>query len=241
MTTEWIIGLTLLPAIIFLLVASSVVVVVRRLSDPQLEPLGMDAPRVPSGLADASVHRWAQSCNFQFLGYYYEHRTGSFIAAWQLTDQPTFFCVYILQDRRFYDFITLYDRNISLCTGSSKDGQTLPSPPGHFVQTFTHVTLDQQYTEHNYADTFIRGRLELILRADVTFETAFVNSLRRTAQHVRTLPFWFFRGLHWFFVRRRRLHGRTIEQLWRENRLPMPNESADEPEFAAATADVSRF
>lgn len=224
---EIIAGLVLAVLAVHVLLAGILVLQVRLLSRPRVEAVSeAGGGRVPP----AEEERWATENGFAFLGNYVMKIGGQLarIAVWQRPDRPTFFCRYVIeaQNRRqqSYDLVTLFAEEVGLTTGSSRDGQLFPTRPGSFMQTFTGLSLDQQWSVHIDMENYLmdRGGAGLV-ELEEPFEAVFVRAIVRQMEYIKTIPFWPLRGAYWYFVRRYQRHGKTIQQQHDKGWKKLPN------------------
>jgi len=183
-----------------------------------------------------AVADWAYNNGFDtFLGAYMV-RLGveSFIAAWEHHGRPTYFCLYQAANRIFYDFVTIFSENRSLTTGSTKDGQFLPKPPGHYVQTFSSVSVAELYDRHRSAEQYLTMVGGITSRPLVSsFQETLAGAVKEQAAYIQSLGLWPLRAPVWYFIRKHRLHNKTIEQLHMARKAVLPHDP-DFVEFVAS-------
>jgi len=177
--------------------------------------------------AEQQHAEWAYRQGFDtYLGsYLIRLGTDCYIAAWQHRQRPTYFCVYYTANRFLFDFATIFSENRGLTTGSTKDGQFLPKPPGDYIQTFSGLSLDEQFNQHAVSEHYLMtaGRLQL-LSVPWTFEEAVLESIKMQAAYIQSLSMWPMRAPYWFFIRKGRLHNKSIEELHNAGMAPLPHE-----------------
>jgi len=197
---------------------------VKRLCNPLLEPLTLEQGRSDEPIeGTAYSHEWAKSNDFTFIGYFVLQ--GALIAAWKHSDQSTFFCQYIVQDICSYDFATEFENHISLTTGSGLETQLFPPQPKHYKQSFSNITLDEQWKRHVEMKNYLIevGQAKLT-RIDRPFNEIFTESIRKQMKFIRSLWLWRFRGAYWFFVRRHLWHNKSIKTQHEKGMIKLPNE-----------------
>ena len=222
--------------ITIVLVAAGMWLVIAAVTFVQVRALGTAslAPYTPQeGGADTRIqatghsHQWAQDNGFAFVGWFVMPGQPALIAAWQHADQPTFFCQYFVRGQTTCDFATELAEEVSLTTGSTKDGQLFPCPPGHYKQTFTGLGLDQQWARHaegvKYLADVGRARPASL---DEPFEEVFVDAVRKEMAFIRGIPLWPLRAPYWYFVRRHLWHNRSIQSQHDKLAVALPNELA---------------
>ena len=182
----------------------------------KLKPLDNDTPPDQS-------HIWAAGSGFEFVGNF---RHGSvYIAGWEHTKRPSFFCEYRIQQKMFYDMVTTFADEMSLTTGSTKEGNLTPKPPGHYHQTFSNLSLEQLWEKHVEAENYLVEKAG-VKPPDVvlTFEDEITTAVQKELAYHKTIPLYHFRVPWWYFVRRNRLHNKTIRQQHESGIITLPNE-----------------
>lgn len=135
------------------------------------------------------------------------------VVAWQHEDEATWLCAYILPEGQFQiDFVSQLGDNW-LTTGTTKDGHLFPSAEGKYIQTFTVKTADELWDLHNDAVEYLEDNRNVRVTTDnVDFAHTLETALKKQHAHITSIPLWFLRIPWWYFTRRNRLHGRTVEQ-----------------------------
>jgi len=198
-------------SIVFVSIAQSL-----SLKQSKLKRLENDTP-------PESSHAWAADSGFEFAGNF---RLGSvYIAGWEHKRRPGFFCEYRLQQRTFYDIATNFADEMSLTTASTKDGNLTPKPPGHYHQTFSNLSLEQLWEKHIEAENYLVEKAG-VRPADVvlSFEDEITAAVQKELAYHKTIPLYHFRVPWWYFVRRNRLHNKTIRQQHEAGMITLPNE-----------------
>jgi len=197
---------------------------VKRLRDPLLEPLTQEHGKSDEPIeGTAYAHEWAKSNDFTFIGYFVLQN--ALIATWKHPDKATFFCQYIVQGVCSYDFETEFDNDISLTTGSGLETQLFPQQPKHYKQSFSNITLGEQWGKHIEMRNYLikMGQAKLV-RIEGQFDEIFVESIRKQMKFIRSLRLWRFRGAYWFFVRRHLWHNKSIKEQHKKGMIKLPNE-----------------
>lgn len=170
---------------------------------------------------------WTAANDFHnFLGgYYFGMPPGGFAAFWQHDSEPTYLLLLIVRGQRVLNFATAFDKEYGLDTVSMAS-EVYPAPPGHYKQTFSKLDLPQLYARHTEAARFLRtdGRLEFARTLPNSIAQAVSDDGKRQAAYVESMPLWPLRAPYWYYVRRLRLHNRTIEELHRKGLAPLPHE-----------------
>jgi hypothetical protein len=177
----------------------------------------------PSGEAPA----WAVANGFEFVGNF---RLGPvYIAGWEHTKRPSFFCEYRIQRKEFFDMVTTFADDMSLTTGSTKDGQLNPKPPGDYFQTFSNLSLGQLWEKHVEGENYLVGKGGVKLpEIMLLFEDEITGALCKELEYHKSIPLYHFRVPFWFFFRRRRWHNKSIQAQHERGMIRLPNEMKNE-------------
>jgi len=181
------------------------------------------------------LHQWAKGNGFEFLEYYLV-KTGFqrlFLAVWQRTDRPTFLCTYLVPTQSGFtkvtDIVTKFANNTSLTTANSSDAQTHPKPPKDYHQTFSRITLDEQWCRHIEMENFLMdvGDAKLVY-TEIQFEKCFVNDVRKEIRYIRSISYWYLLGAYWYFIRRNLWHNKSIKTQHEKGMIKLPNEMSED-------------
>lgn len=198
---------------------------VRGLSNPTLVPLSSQEQQHDEG------SQWAQENGFAFVGNF-AMKVGiaeTSMAIWRCSERPSFFCRYTAQAGNIvqtsFDFVTIFDGDIMLTTNDKADSQMLPQAPRHYLQSFSAVSLDQQWCQHVQMENYLMDAGgALLVQLNKAFEDCFIDTVRKQVEYVRSLSFWPLRGIYWFFVRRKLRHNLSIQAQHDKGLIMMPSE-----------------
>lgn len=210
---------SLLPFVIMVLlapfvIATGVYFLVRKMSQPEkmLFPL-------PNGLAPErqwvvnGYGHWLQSQQLQTIGAF---RFGSLeTIAFRQKGAPRFFSIVFSRMGVSFAVETFFDGtdSPSLETGTSGSTGMFPAPPRTYKQSFPGVTPDVAWQRHVDAEAYLIERFCLRYRPlTLPYEQILLNGVRTTTQYVRSIPFYPFRAVYWFFVSRRKANNRSIQE-----------------------------
>lgn len=156
---------------------------------------------------------WAKEEGFEWVGgYLIEAGSRIFIGAWQHAEKSVYFCVYCHAMGEAFDLVTYFSEGVTLTTGSTKDSQLLPPPPGEFMQAFPGKTHAELWEKHLLAEAFLASKLNVSPTPEhMPFDQVFTEAAHRQVDHVRSIPLWPVRAVYWFLVRRSRMSGRSIQ------------------------------
>ena len=224
-------GLESLLAILGVVVFIHLLLAVPMLVKPKLLPFKEGGAKWAWAVEDVAwLHDWAKRNEFDFLGYYIgKAGPPAFIAVWRRIDRPTFLCHYLLRNQhrvnKVSEIATEFAFGISLSTANSIDAQLHPKAPGFYHQTFSKITLDEQWYRHIEAENYLmdEGGAQLV-NTEESFEDLFLRSEQKQRKFVRSIPFWPFLILYWFFVRKRLWHGKSIRELHEKGMIKWPKE-----------------
>jgi hypothetical protein len=222
-------GLLLLPPG---LIAITLYVSVLKMSKPDLSMEAVNGEDYPADWQVVTTnHGWAQTNGFEFLGCYrMQAMQPTFIATWKHSQNPTFFCMYGVANVYAYDIVSIFTPQFGITTGTTKDGQLLPSEPGHYTQTFSDISLDELLRKHQEAEQYVQLqghiRPEHLYR---NFEVIFLEAIRGQMAHVRQIPLYPIRGIYWFLVRRSKRHNRSVQDLHRAGLEQLPTDPGWRP------------
>ena len=188
------------------------------------------APAPESGhdpqFAQLDQHQgWAVENGFEYAGAYtMSLGLKLFVGAWKHQHEPTYFIMVLGGDKQIYTFTTEFSEERSLDTVGSDDDM-LPSPPGHYKQTFGGLSLVDLYQRHLASMQYLRtaGNIQTRPRT-LSLEDAVSLDAKRQAAYVQTLPLWPFRAVYWYYIWKRMKHNKSVEQLHKAGKVLLPND-----------------
>jgi hypothetical protein len=145
-----------IAALVFFVICIVTIINVFSLAKITLSPSSKEIPD--------DIDRWAQNNEFMYIGCYETKITNvnTTIWAWGRVDRPTYFCQYLAKagahTNKVYDMVTEFADDISITTGSSKDSQLMPCPPGAYMQSFSRISLDEQWHRHIEAENYLMDK-----------------------------------------------------------------------------------
>ena len=124
-------------------------------------------------------------------------------SVWNSEEEKTRVAVYMAGEKTNIDFVTKYGDHLGITTASTKDAMTLPHIPGIYIQAFTGLGIQNQYQKHLDARKLIETNLEVSPQfSDEDALTEISTAIQRQGNYIMGLPFWFARGVYWYFFRR---------------------------------------
>jgi hypothetical protein len=153
---------------------------------------------------------WARSCQFAEVGVYRCQQ--NFILVWEHVDSATFFQVTLSPYGRFHNFTTVFEDDYSLLTANDRESLIFPAPPRRFVQSFGIEELELLHEKHAAAvGDLVRIKHLELCRTFPEFEEAYLASIRRQHEYVRSVFFYPIRGIWWYHIDRRARFNRPID------------------------------
>ena len=209
---EWVYVVAFLVFLAPVGIAAAAYFSVLALSKAKARPARPEAHRAEYAKA-RQYDDWAQGEGFEWLGgYLIEAGNRIFIGAWQHAEQSVYFCVYCHSLGTAFDLVTYFCDDVTLTTGSSKDGQMLPPHPGAFMQTFPGKSPEELWDRHLLAEAFLSSQMSVTAKPeDRPFDQVFTEAAHRQVAYVRSIPLWPLRAIYWYLVRRSRLAGKSIQ------------------------------
>lgn len=80
------------------------------------------------------------------------------------------------------------------------------------------------WQQHGEAEKFLFEEGAALTTDARPFAEVFIEAMHRQSEHVQSIPFWPFRGLYWYAIRRAKLSGKTVRQLVAAGVYPRPSE-----------------
>lgn len=184
-------------------------------------------------LAPPTEETWARSHAFRFIGSF-EVRMSiirSKVFSWRHETSPTFFCVYLVgDDNRDFDFVTEFENDVSLTTGSGAGGQMFSRPPTSYLETLPGRSLFDLWAAHEDSIAFLEQLGGAVVRREAPpFVESFVKACRQQMEFVSQIPFYPLRGLYWFLIRKWRFKNVSIRRQSERGWIRLPRELSGWP------------
>jgi hypothetical protein len=159
-------------------------------------------------------YSWTENNGFEWINSYQSIGT-AVVGAWKKKGEPTFFYVYCLSNGKISrEFATDFKEDGGLTTCDSPDAGLFPQRKGNYAQTFPNCSIEEQWNWHLHAFEYLTKNLRLEPASDdKNFEESFSKGTLDPVEYVSSLPFWPLRIPYWFFVRRKRVLGKTVSEL----------------------------
>jgi len=187
-------------------------VLVRAMDSPKatLRPI----EQMPYAGVVGVLHAWAQQHGFEWVGAF-RFSTGasasSVVYVWRHREQRTYLCDYEVNGAHTEDFVSIYDQNQGLTTGSRTSMFALAYPPGMYVQCFPVAATMVRWDHHLQAEAWLMEHRSVeistvVLPADQEIQAA----LRRQFAHLKTMPCWPLRTPWWLLTGHLRKSGKSV-------------------------------
>lgn len=154
---------------------------------------------------------WLNSANIECMNSY---DFGSIkFSTWRFLSEKKYLIIYLVKGSLKFDIITLFSGSTSLTTSDSNNSQVFPLLKGDYKECGQCSKLSNIYEQHeislNYLKSFLNCEVE---QGPVDFESNLIESISNSMHYVRSIKFWWIKTLYWFFIRKRRYTGKTIEE-----------------------------
>jgi hypothetical protein len=210
----WAAGLFLL--FIIFAVNRSLVISVELMSQPEglIEPV-VQIDDAGFALQFTLFDAWANQHGFVhdkfFLGHTLIDGSDLLCSAWWNEQNAIWVLSYYSKGKQIYDFVSKLSNGTDITTASSKDAHTLPNPPHKLIQSFADTSFDTLFEKHQATLKLLQSKSIGVdmQKTDVIQEVK--SSLARQMAYIKTLPFWKYRGVYWYFIRRNLLVNKPIK------------------------------
>jgi hypothetical protein len=172
---------------------------------------------VPEG-----TRQWLEEKHFEPVGCYLDKTSDILMAIWQQKGTTRTFIKYAAPDgTRLIDICTDFENHRHLTTSSSVDTHVLPKMYGSFSQSFDLSGSPGQREEtlwirHVDAELFLEQHAGCRPKRNPKPALEEIRDyLSRQNQFIRGLFLGPFRWPWWYFVRRKRLHLKTVEEQFK--------------------------
>lgn len=153
------------------------------------------------------INKWAQKNNFihkhNFI--FQEQASSPTInsAAWWSESTSTWCLMYVEKNNKMTEFVTIFQNDTSLTTGSAKDGHLFPKIDTAYVQIFPKLEIQNLHLKHIKSCSLIENNMDT--KPDEyshDLMELLPKHMSLQSKYLMTLPFWNFRGAYWYFIRR---------------------------------------
>jgi len=201
----------LFVAAVPLVIAFQVYILVRKMSEPE----NMLKPIVGGLSADkeqyiASQGAWLESHGLQRLTSFQFGAIQSVV--FQQKGAQRFFTL-LFHQKITFEIESRFDEMTFLETATSGSTGMFPARPGAYKQSFPGATPEQAWQRHLDGEAYLIQKFGIQWRAlNLPFEQMLIQSLRASMLYVRSIPFYPFLALYWFFVSRQLCRNKTVQQ-----------------------------
>ena len=205
----YVIGLVGLGAFIFASAAATVAKQTAGQMSPQARLVFVDPEKHGELLDRGDKYQvWGRGNGFEWLGAYHyiaPDNPEAFVSAWKRQGEPIYLAWYIIGKTEAIDFVTDYGGDCGVTTSNTAGGVLFPARPGHYKQCMTKMDVEGLWGVHREGDALLRSRFGFRPgRSMESFEQGFVESVRKSAQWVRSIPLWYLKVLPWYVTMARR-------------------------------------
>jgi len=204
------------PIIIFfvlmpLLIVVQVYFLVRKMSEPEkmLKAIegGLSANRERF---IESQKAWLDSNELQRLTSFQFGAIQSVV--FQQKGTQRFFIFHFHQNNTF-EIESRFSEDSHLETSNSGSSGMFPARSKVYKQSYPGVTPEELWQRHLEGEAYLMQKFSIAWRPlNQPYEQVLTNSLRMTMNYVRSIPFYPFRALYWFFVTRYAVRNKSVQQ-----------------------------
>ena len=159
---------------------------------------------------------WAQGQGMDLVGLFLVRAVvPNVIVVWRCRHHHSYFCMYLVQNKRYFDFVSIIDeqRGATLTTSGTKDVFAVPRSTGSFAQSFHGAAPDELQSQHRRAMQYLMSIKRMrFSQGTMPFPQLLEVAIRQQVNEVCRIPLYWLRAAWWFFVTRNQMNGKTIEQ-----------------------------
>ena len=161
--------------------------------------------------AVSHVSEWAADNDFQSEAFFLLHTSHSGIPAkcigWWSDEHKVYLLVYLVEEQGVravaIDIVTRFAGGESLTTCNSINGLFLPKPKFDLIQFFRGKDLNEHLSVHlKSVKNIHKSNGLIVMSSEMDLYELMRESIRGQAQLIMELPFWKFRGVYWYFVKK---------------------------------------
>jgi hypothetical protein len=206
------IGIIALVLGIPLFIVGQVFFLVRKMSEPEQMYQSLSGLDPSQEAMLAQYQPWLASMGLYPIGY---HQFGAIrTATFQQTDTQRFFSFYFHQ-RLTYSIETYFDDTNCSCIDTSNSGSIgmFPQRPGQYQQSFPGVAADVLWQRHLEGEQYVQQRMGVqYANLSLPYDQILMKAMRLRMAYVRSIPLYPFRALYWYFVVRKQMANRSVQQ-----------------------------
>ena len=194
------------------LIVIQVYFLVRKMSEPEKMMKPIERGLGPSKEQFIGSHKaWLDSQQLEWLTCFQFSIIQS--AVFQQRGTQRFFIFHFHQQKITYEVESRFEEDSHLETSTSGNSGMFPARPKVFKQSFPGLTPEQAWARHLEGEAYLMQKFGLTWRPlNQPYEQVLLNSLRMTMMYVRSIPFYPFRALYWFFVTRFAVRNKSVQQ-----------------------------
>lgn len=195
------------------IIAGQVYFLIHKMSEPEkmLVPGGLD---VDKQRALSGYQAWLSANNFYPVASFQFSRIQ--VATYQQKDAQRFLS-FMFHQRLTFSIETYFEDDDCTCldTGTSGSIGMFPRRPNQYQQSFPNISPDEAWQHHLEAEAYLMRKFNIQWKSlRMPYEQILFKATRLQMQFVRSIPFYPFLALYWYFVSRRRMANRSIQQQY---------------------------
>jgi hypothetical protein len=203
--------------------------IINQLDNLTIEPVaGPEAQEIEAYGREAVGADWLAKHGFIWDGAYRSQMTNVYatIALWKQRNSYTHISVIVAEGENVtskivIDITSTFGLGYSLTTAGNNEGPMFPVFPGIYQQQFNTWDIERLWQLHTEMEAVVAPsdlRQLKPIENDQTIELI-TAEIKQQIAYIRSLRFWPFRVLWWYFVNRPRHHNKTvIQRMSREQR-----------------------
>ncbi len=122
------------------------------------------------------------------------------------------------------NIVTRFTEGVLLITSDKRGLHESPSPPGQFFQTYQGADYFECLKQHHETEECIQRYLGIeTLAFDGPDDVWILEMIKSRVHYVRSIPFWYFKIAYWYFFRRGRMNGLSVEEQHRRGIIDLVN------------------
>jgi hypothetical protein len=196
-----------------LLVAVASYISVVQMSRAACEPLDIATVTPPEVVAVTNTFGpWLNANGFTPQGAY--RFMSIHLLSWRQESTWRYVAIYYKPSVR-YDIVTVFNEEQNLTSCSHGDAFVFPRPEGSYLQSKPGETLDALMAYHLEGEEFLVEHFKITKSGLQRPFLEYLNvGLKEQVALIRSIPFWPFRAVYWYFVRRKMMANRSVRQQY---------------------------
>lgn len=133
----------------------------------------------------------------------------------QQANYPRFVSILFHRQGVTMDIETYFDEDNCSCLDTSTSGSAgmFPTRPNQYQQSFPRLAPDEAWGRHLEGETYLLERFGIKWKPfTMSYEHILVKALRLRMNFVRAIPLYPARALYWYFITRRAVANKSVQQ-----------------------------